>query len=359
MVGRVLSVPHEQWLRSLPPAAYIVGAAALSGQAADAPDGGKRTTASDVTALCDSEYDLLIGRIQIYCDQAIDEQLDFDTDDECFGLMATRKSRALRLVGLFCLKGYTDRATALGKVLQLLNVGSQLYSLPILSSFVNLPDELLSSLFTSFHRLIAQLQRDEEKCNELFANLAEVLESVCHGGGYRALQSLPSVKKGKRPKESAAPSASPEDSPLEVHLPSGPNNTTAKQRTVYVCGIDTQVAQNDLSDLLSSCGEIIKARLCASSDANTVFGFFEYRSREGALRLLKLNQTVLGRFVLKISPSSSCIRDRRGSSLELMEGSSTIGESALLGNRQPEDGPPPLLGADEDEDDYAASIRPT
>ena len=90
---------------------------------------------------------------------------------------------------------------------------------------------------------------------------------------------------------------------------------TAKARTVYVCGIDTRISEQELLMLASQCGELSKVRLCGDRKNPTVFGFFEYKTVEEARRLVNLDQTKFGLFVLKISFAARSIRDPRGTFL--------------------------------------------
>eukprot|EP01064_Diplonema_japonicum_P013991 TRINITY_DN2151_c2_g1_i1.p1 TRINITY_DN2151_c2_g1~~TRINITY_DN2151_c2_g1_i1.p1 ORF type:complete len:430 (+),score=49.79 TRINITY_DN2151_c2_g1_i1:37-1290(+) len=103
-----------------------------------------------------------------------------------------------------------------------------------------------------------------------------------------------------------------------------------RQRTIYVCGIDTTIWEQTLVGFLEGCGELEKVRLCGDRSNHTVFGFFEYRTREGALNLLAKNQLKLGSYVLKISLASSAIKDGREPGVDVMKaGTSTVRNSNL------------------------------
>eukprot|EP00755_Sulcionema_specki_P004398 Sspe_Gene.4426::Locus_1452_Transcript_1_1_Confidence_1.000_Length_2966::g.4426::m.4426 len=83
----------------------------------------------------------------------------------------------------------------------------------------------------------------------------------------------------------------------------------AKNRTVYMVGIDTLLPESELLEFVQSCGRLNKVRLCGDTTNRTMYGFFEYRTREEAEELIRRNKTNLGRFVLNCSWARSAIRD--------------------------------------------------
>eukprot|EP01059_Diplonema_ambulator_P012218 TRINITY_DN22448_c0_g1_i2.p1 TRINITY_DN22448_c0_g1~~TRINITY_DN22448_c0_g1_i2.p1 ORF type:complete len:431 (+),score=155.86 TRINITY_DN22448_c0_g1_i2:158-1450(+) len=84
---------------------------------------------------------------------------------------------------------------------------------------------------------------------------------------------------------------------------------SSKDRTVYVVGIDTSLPEKVLLDFVQSCGRLLKIRLCGDTNNRTIYGFFEYRTRVEAQKLMDQDKKSLGKYILNCSWAKSAIRD--------------------------------------------------
>ena len=108
------------------------------------------------------------------------------------------------------------------------------------------------------------------------------------------------------------------------------NNAPVLQRTVRVSGIDTQAPERDLLALLRQCGHVVKLRLCGRRTDETVFGFFQFKTADGAALMMAKGQGFqLGSRQLRVEMATSSIKDSRQAGVHRMRGDASIGQTVL------------------------------
>eukprot|EP01062_Namystynia_karyoxenos_P002706 TRINITY_DN1095_c0_g2_i1.p1 TRINITY_DN1095_c0_g2~~TRINITY_DN1095_c0_g2_i1.p1 ORF type:complete len:444 (+),score=21.90 TRINITY_DN1095_c0_g2_i1:80-1411(+) len=85
----------------------------------------------------------------------------------------------------------------------------------------------------------------------------------------------------------------------------------ARDRTVYGVSIDSSLSERDLVSCLSSFGPLVKARLCGNTNNRTVYGFFEFQTKDAAQAIVDNERVQLGRYHAFFSWAKSKIRDKR------------------------------------------------
>eukprot|EP01061_Rhynchopus_euleeides_P014300 TRINITY_DN2481_c1_g1_i1.p2 TRINITY_DN2481_c1_g1~~TRINITY_DN2481_c1_g1_i1.p2 ORF type:complete len:313 (+),score=123.40 TRINITY_DN2481_c1_g1_i1:474-1412(+) len=198
-------------------------------------------------------------------------------------------------------------------------LASYLYNAKLLSSddAIDFADDLLSHTLSAYPNILAfsvfinaslQFYR-EEVLDDLVARLKAAL--VIHGDSVLIAPHLQTLIEK-----------------LEGQMQA--NNANVLPRTVRVSGIDSHAKEKELLDLLRDCGHVVKLRLCGRREDATIFGFFQFKTVEGAQRLIHKGQNFkLGSRQLKVEMASSSIKDSRQAGLHLMRGSDMIGQTAL------------------------------
>lgn len=83
----------------------------------------------------------------------------------------------------------------------------------------------------------------------------------------------------------------------------------AKQCTVYISRLHPQLQQCTLGELLRCAGPINKVRVCAGTGYNTLFAFVEMQTVDGARAALRLNDTQLMGYAVRVQPARNPIQD--------------------------------------------------
>eukprot|EP00754_Rhynchopus_humris_P022416 Rhum_TRINITY_DN14790_c1_g1::Rhum_TRINITY_DN14790_c1_g1_i1::g.118063::m.118063 len=79
--------------------------------------------------------------------------------------------------------------------------------------------------------------------------------------------------------------------------------------TVYVVGIDASLPESELLCFIAQCGSIVKVRLCGDTSNRTIYGFFEFDSKDPAELLVSKSGSVLGNYTIHCSFARQAIRD--------------------------------------------------
>ncbi|XP_078438688.1 polyadenylate-binding protein-interacting protein 9-like isoform X2 [Wolffia australiana] len=79
------------------------------------------------------------------------------------------------------------------------------------------------------------------------------------------------------------------------------------RRTVYVSDIDTNVTEEQLAALFTSCGQVVDCRVCGDPHSILRFAFIEFADEQGARAALNLGGTVLGYYPVRVLPSKTAI----------------------------------------------------
>ncbi|CAA7397527.1 unnamed protein product [Spirodela intermedia] len=79
------------------------------------------------------------------------------------------------------------------------------------------------------------------------------------------------------------------------------------RRTVYVSDIDTNVTEEQLAALFTSCGQVLDCRVCGDPHSILRFAFIEFADEQGARVALNLGGTVLGYYPVRVLPSKTAI----------------------------------------------------
>ena len=79
--------------------------------------------------------------------------------------------------------------------------------------------------------------------------------------------------------------------------------------TVYVVGIDASLPECELLCFIAQCGSIVKVRLCGDTSNRTIYGFFEFDSKDPAELLVSKSGSVLGNYTIHCSFARQAIRD--------------------------------------------------
>eukprot|EP01062_Namystynia_karyoxenos_P040276 TRINITY_DN2937_c7_g1_i1.p1 TRINITY_DN2937_c7_g1~~TRINITY_DN2937_c7_g1_i1.p1 ORF type:complete len:473 (+),score=118.50 TRINITY_DN2937_c7_g1_i1:91-1419(+) len=100
----------------------------------------------------------------------------------------------------------------------------------------------------------------------------------------------------------AAPVPPRRPAPAE-HLAPGDVNCT-----VHAVGIDSHLSEGELAAWLSECGTLKALRLCGDPRGPTLYGFFEFTSRDGAAAMVVRNHSELGKCRITTSWSREAIK---------------------------------------------------
>jgi RNA recognition motif-containing protein len=90
-------------------------------------------------------------------------------------------------------------------------------------------------------------------------------------------------------------------------LQQGSVHSDATEKTIYVTNIDSQITEDQLYDFFNSYAHVDKYKLCGDTSHPTRFAFVEFSTREGAIEALQLNNSQIGAYNIKISPSRTAI----------------------------------------------------
>eukprot|EP01061_Rhynchopus_euleeides_P031374 TRINITY_DN51955_c0_g1_i1.p1 TRINITY_DN51955_c0_g1~~TRINITY_DN51955_c0_g1_i1.p1 ORF type:complete len:348 (+),score=134.55 TRINITY_DN51955_c0_g1_i1:32-1045(+) len=82
-----------------------------------------------------------------------------------------------------------------------------------------------------------------------------------------------------------------------------------RENTVYIVGIDASLPEGDLLSFISQCGNLVKVRLCGDTTNRTIYGFFEFDSKDSAETLVAKTGSVLGNYTIHCSFARQAIRD--------------------------------------------------
>lgn len=137
--------------------------------------------------------------------------------------------------------------------------------------------------------------------------------SVCHD--ISDVRAVCLQKVSKKPLTGLSPLAAPfiynpvwvppsEPSPLTKH-----RAEEARVRTVYVSRLSPTVPKQAFYDILSSCGDVNKVRVCADPGYATLYGFVEMSSIEAAQRLILKDRMELCGSQLRLQIAKSPIQD--------------------------------------------------
>lgn len=83
----------------------------------------------------------------------------------------------------------------------------------------------------------------------------------------------------------------------------------ARARTVYVSRLAPHVPQRSLMEFLSSCGLVNKVRICVQPGFETLYGFVEMASIEGAWALLAKDRHTLGGVQVRFQEARAPVQD--------------------------------------------------
>eukprot|EP01063_Lacrimia_lanifica_P035485 TRINITY_DN676_c2_g2_i3.p1 TRINITY_DN676_c2_g2~~TRINITY_DN676_c2_g2_i3.p1 ORF type:complete len:724 (+),score=272.95 TRINITY_DN676_c2_g2_i3:88-2259(+) len=82
-----------------------------------------------------------------------------------------------------------------------------------------------------------------------------------------------------------------------------------RERTVYVVGIDASLSEGELLSFIAQCGSLVKVRLCGDTTNRTIYGFFEFETKECAQNLVSKTGSTLGNYIIHCSFARQAIRD--------------------------------------------------